>query len=234
MKLPLMLMWKREVICLNKVVKLLKQKCCKFIARFEKLLLRLCWILNWKKKFESDFAFLTDHQYTIQDFNKSLFDWSIDFKESEMQSFNLDFIPYEKIIGLFIDKYNNISDKQKMFITRWMYNGFIYRVLDTDCVNYNNKISSWTKNYFVLSSWFKKDYDNKKMTIIVAHTGSNYGFDFGNYNKYYAKVSDRPAVLYEEEIIFRENKDYVIEEFYGTWNEFKAHVKQLNLIDKKD
>ena len=131
----------------------------------------------------------------------------------------------------YVKEHLEITDEVELC---FLYQGPIYRILCTKNITYTDKIVSWTMDYNVLCRWFNKNIDHQKATILIGHTNNDYGFNFGKYNRYYANVNNKPSILSEKEIIIRESKQYVIEEFYGTWGEFKAHVKQLNLIDPQN
>lgn len=115
----------------------------------------------------------------------------------------------------------------------WQYKGYIYRAIDAprSKIRYHKKIASWTKNadaFDKFNHWNK----NGKYTFLIANTNDYYGFDVSKYNNYFSQGNQH--IQHEEEVIFPMDKKYIIDVFYGTLDEFKAHVKQLNLIDKKD
>ena len=115
----------------------------------------------------------------------------------------------------------------------WKYQGIICRVMDVlpDDIIYHNKISSWTKS---VDSFYKMNNlcKTEKYTFLIANTNDMYGFDVNNYNDYFNQGNQH--IQHEEEVIFPMDKKYIIDVFYGTLDEFKAHVKRLNLIDKND
>ena len=146
----------------------------------------------------------------------------------------LDF--YDGVIG-YIIKHTNyyIKNKEKIwvppyvfdFMEIWKYQGVIYRVIDAPIskVRYHKKIASWTKRINAFDK-FNHLYKGCKYTFLIANTKDMCGFDVNNYNDYFNQGNR--YIKHEEEIIFPMDKKYIIDVFYGTLDEFKAHVEKLN------
>lgn len=149
----------------------------------------------------------------------------------------LDF--YDGVIGYIIKtaNYYNVNRDKIWFPPQladimdiWQYKGYIYRAIDAprSKIRYHKKISSWTKSVDAFDK-FNHLHKDSKYTFLIANTNDYYGFDVNAYNDYFNQGNKH--IQHEEEVIFPMDKKYVIDVFYGTLDEFKAHVKQLNLID---
>ena len=196
----------------------------------------------WKRFYQDDFIAevneLTGLSINAYTFNKLVECWFDHLSNEEVEKFYPGFSSYQEVFGKLVCKYNLLSQvvlikEQYPLISRWMYNGLVYRVMDNEQINFNNEIASWTNTYQWLSEFFNQDYDNIKKTIIVGNTNDYYGFNFGSYAMI-AMKQPKPYMFVEHEIIFPMSSQYGIAVLYGTWNEFKANVKQLNLLFRKD
>lgn len=183
-------------------------------------------------------TFSAEEQFLI--FNRVLLSWLERPQLSRGYSKNaLDF--YDGIIGHIIKTANYYcANKNKWFPPQiakimeiWKYQGTIYRVMDAfpKEIIYHQKIASWTKNIEAFNKFNHLSKDSK-YTFLIANANDYYGFDVNKYNDYFNQGNQH--IQHEEEVIFPMDKKYIIDVFYGTLDEFKSHVKQLNLIEKKD
>ena len=179
---------------------------------------------------------LTKQTIDAYTFNKLIECWYDDLSDEEVADFYPDFPLYNDVFGRLICNYNKLKQIERdsyPLISKWMYNGVVYRLMDNKAVVYNNEIASWTRNHQWLYEFFDKDYDHLEKTILIGKTNNDYGFDFCSYGVLAIK-HPKPFMFIEREVILPMNECYVVEKFRGTWNEFKTHAKQLNMIDKKD
>lgn len=184
-------------------------------------------------------TFSAEDQFLI--FNRVLLSW---LERPQLGSgYNkntLDF--YDGVIGHIIKTANHYCANQNkiwfppqiaQIMELWKYQGYIYRVIDESPskIRYHKKISSWTKNIEGFNK-FNHLHKKSKYTFLIANTNDYYGFNVNKYNDYFNQGNQH--IQHEEEVIFPMDKKYIIDVFYGTLDEFKVHVKQLNLIDKKN
>lgn len=136
-----------------------------------------------------------------------------------------------------LDKELLLKDKKEKQITIWenfqnnldvfencIYNGLVYRILDCRKakIYYDNFITHWTSNYESFISMVKGFNKNKRYSWIIANIKN--GFSVNNYYEYHNYYCE-----FECEIIYPMSKDVVINEFYGTYNEFIIHLQKLHL-----
>lgn len=109
-------------------------------------------------------------------------------------------------------------------ISSWKYVGKIYRVIDCrkSRVEYHQLIASWTNSPEAFEQ-FNHLYEKHRYSFLIADTGKDWAFDV---NKYRNNTNNRHCYTeHESEIIFPMDKQYVVDLFYGTLEEFYKHIK---------
>ena len=109
-------------------------------------------------------------------------------------------------------------------INSWKYVGKIYRVIDCrkSQVKYHQLIASWTDTPEAFKQ-FNHLCKKHRYSFLIADTGKDLAFDV---NKYRNNTNNRHCYTeHESEIIFPMNKQYVVDLFYGTLEEFYKHLK---------
>ena len=117
-------------------------------------------------------------------------------------------------------KFNAINED----ISSWKYVGKIFRVIDCrkSRVEYHQLIASWTDSPEAFKQ-FNHLCKKHRYSFLIADTGKDWAFDV---NKYRNNTNNRHCYTeYESEIIFPMDKQYVIDLFYGTLEEFYKHIK---------
>ena len=194
----------------------------------------------WKHFYQNDFITeinnLINQTIDTYTFNKLIECWYDDLSDEEVAYYYPGFPLYNDVFGRLVYNYNKLKPIEKdsyPLISKYMYSGIVYRVLDNEEIIYNNEIASWTRKYQWMYEVFNGDHYGLEKTILIGKTNNDYGFDFYSYGVLVIK-HPKHYMFIEQEVILPMNECYVVEKFRGTWNEFKAHVKQLNLIDNKD
>ena len=128
--------------------------------------------------------------------------------------------PTSEIYDGLIAKLNTINED----INNWKYKGKIYRVIDCrkSQITYHQLIASWTDSPEAFKQ-FNHLYKKHRYSFLIADTGKDLAFDV---NKYRNNTNNRHCYTeHESEIIFPMNKQYVVDLFYGTLEEFYKHLK---------
>ena len=171
--------------------------------------------------------------FQLKLFNDTLLGWSRRVFGYTTDDFDDVYLQYcDGIIGSVIQKYNYSKQKSLRgleYLDQWMYQGNIYRLLTCSRNNivYHNKIASWSSNLVGIEHLVDVKY-NTKYTFLIGNTFDSYGFNFGKYNSV-AKLNQNKNVNQEHEIIFPMDDRYVIDVFYGTFDEFKKYVETIQL-----
>lgn len=108
-------------------------------------------------------------------------------------------------------------------INSWKYVGKIYRVIDCrkSQVEYHRLIASWTDTPEAFKQ-FNHLCKKHRYSFLIADTGKDWAFDV---NKYRNNTKNRHCYTeHESEIIFPMDKQYVVDLFYGTLEEFYKHI----------
>ena len=109
-------------------------------------------------------------------------------------------------------------------INSWKYVGKIYRVIDCrkSRVEYHQLIASWTDSPEAFKQ-FNHLCKKHRYSFLIADTGKDWAFDV---NKYRNNTKNRHCYTeHESEIIFPMDKQYVVDLFYGTLEEFYKHIR---------
>ena len=109
-------------------------------------------------------------------------------------------------------------------INSWKYVGKIYRVINCrkSRVEYHQLIASWTDSPEAFKR-FNHLCKKHRYSFLIADTGKNWAFDV---NKYRNNTKNRHCYTeYESEIIFPMDKQYVVDLFYGTLEEFYRYIR---------
>ncbi len=109
-------------------------------------------------------------------------------------------------------------------INSWKYVGKIYRVIDCrkSQVEYHQLIASWTDVPEAFKQ-FNHLCKKHRYSFLIADTGKDWAFDV---NKYRNNTKNRHYYTEQEsEIIFPMDKQYVVDLFYGTLEEFYKHIR---------
>ncbi len=109
-------------------------------------------------------------------------------------------------------------------INSWKYVGKIYRVIDCrkNLVEYHQLIASWTDSPEAFKR-FNHLCEKHRHSFLVANTGKDWAFDVNKYRK--NTDNEHCYTEHESEIIFPMDKQYVVDLFYGTLEEFYKHLK---------
>lgn len=109
-------------------------------------------------------------------------------------------------------------------INSWKYVGKIYRVIDCrkSQVEYHQLIASWTDTPEAFKQ-FNHLYKKHRYSFLIADTGKDWAFDVNKYRK--NTDNEHCYTEHESEIIFPMDKQYVVDLFYGTLEEFYKHLK---------
>lgn len=165
----------------------------------------------WKHFYQYDFIAevnkLTNQTINAYTFNKLIECWYDDLSDEEVAHYYPRFPLYNDVFGRLVYNYNQLKQNEKdlyPLISKWMYNGVVYRLIDNKEIIYNDEISSWTRNYKWLYEFFDKDYDNSKKTILIGKINDDYGFDFCSYGVLAIK-HPKPYMFIEREVILPMN-----------------------------
>lgn len=108
-------------------------------------------------------------------------------------------------------------------INSWKYVGKIYRIIDCrkSQVEYHQLIASWTDTPEAFKQ-FNHLCKKPRYSFLIADTGKDWAFDV---NKYRNHTKNRHCYTeHESEIIFPMDKQYVVDLFYGTLEEFYKYI----------